>query len=288
MKKIEKKFNNKIFRINNFKSLGENILKIIKSISSYGVPSYAAETSFFIVLSFAPALLFISSILKYVSFFNREIFILIDETFPDYIAINVKNILHEILEKNGQILPIYGLLALWSAGNGIKCMIKGLNKIYGVKEERNWLALRIEGAIYTFVFTVVILFLATLSFFNGKIKTIIKWFPNDIEFIREIHMIAENASVVTIVVLIIFFTSLYTFLPNKKVKWVKQLRGGIFCTLGWEIFSILLSIYVEKFGGFSLYGSLNTIAIVMIWLYGSICLFFIGGIINHKKVTREI
>ena len=50
MKKIEKKFNNKIFRINNFKSLGENILKIIKSISSYGVSSYAAETSFFIVL----------------------------------------------------------------------------------------------------------------------------------------------------------------------------------------------------------------------------------------------
>ena len=188
MKKIEKKFNNKIFRINNFKSLGENILKIIKSISSYGVPSYAAETSFFMLLSFAPALLFISSILKYVSFFNREIFILIDETFP-----------------------------------------------------------------------------------------------NDIAFIREIHTMAENASVVTIVVLILIFTSLYTFLPNKKVKWAKQLRGGIFCTLGWEIFSILLSIYVEKFGGFSLYGSLNTIAIVMSWLYGSIYLFFIGGIINHKK-----
>ena len=35
----------------------------------------------------------------------------------------------------------------------------------------------------------------------------------------------------------------------------------------WYVFSFGLSIYVDYFNGFSMYGSLTTIALIMLWLY---------------------
>lgn len=276
-----------------FTIIKHQIFKCIDLVLENKVPSYAAETSFFIILSFAPAILFMSSILKFMSFFNEGIYELINEFFPDYVAIILRNILSEILNNTDNIVPISGLVALWSAGTGIKCIINGLNNIYKVQEKRNWLVLRIQGAIYTFIFTLAIFTLGTFAFVKGKLESIfsfISYNHNTTSSHNLIELIArfvDSVSLFSVVVVILICTSLYTLLPSKKLKWKDQLRGGLFCTIMWEVFSTLLTIYVEKYGGFSLYGSLTTITVVLFWLYVSIYLFFIGALIN-KYWPRDL
>ena len=91
-------------------------------------------------------------------------------------------------------------------------------------------------------------------------------------------------SLMTMWLLSIVFTSLYTYVPVHKHTLRSQVPGGVFATLGWIIFSYLFSIYFNHFSNFSyMYGSLTAIVVVMLWLYICICILLIGAEINYHE-----
>ena len=67
--------------------------------------------------------------------------------------------------------------------------------------------------------------------------------------------------------LILFFDIIFAALPNQKLTLKSQLPGAAVCAAAWYIFSFGLSVYVDYFNGFSMYGSLTTIALIMLWMY---------------------
>ena len=73
--------------------------------------------------------------------------------------------------------------------------------------------------------------------------------------------------IVVMGLLIIFFALIFKMLPNRKASFKSQLPGAVLSAVSWYVFSFALSIYVEYFNGFSTYGSLATIVLVMLWLY---------------------
>ena len=68
--------------------------------------------------------------------------------------------------------------------------------------------------------------------------------------------------------------------PNRKASFKSQLPGAILSAVSWYVFSFGLSIYVEYFNGFSTYGSLATIVLVMLWLYFCMYILLLGGEVN--------
>ena len=82
-------------------------------------------------------------------------------------------------------------------------------------------------------------------------------------------------------VLIIFFMFIYKILPNRKATFRSQLVGAVGCSAAWYVFSFGLSIYVNIFQGFSLYGSLTTIMLLMFWLYIAMYIFLVCGEVNN-------
>ena len=68
-------------------------------------------------------------------------------------------------------------------------------------------------------------------------------------------------------VLVVFFDVVFTVLPNRKMNFISQLPGAVLCALSWNVISFLLSVYINYFNGFSMYGSLTTVALMMLWLY---------------------
>ena len=74
---------------------------------------------------------------------------------------------------------------------------------------------------------------------------------------------------------------IYRFLPNHKVRLRYQLPGAIFTAFGWALASFIFSIYMDIFRGFSsMYGSLTTIVLIMLWLYFCMYVLLLGGEIN--------
>ena len=85
------------------------------------------------------------------------------------------------------------------------------------------------------------------------------------------------------------------------MTFVYQIPGAVFSAVVWYIFSWLFSLYVDMSGSFSIYGSIATPLIMMMWLYFCITIFLIGAFINrffhpvvkviyddhHKKTIRK-
>jgi YihY family inner membrane protein len=81
-------------------------------------------------------------------------------------------------------------------------------------------------------------------------------------------------------ILFVFFDIIFTMLPNKKLTFKSQIPGAAICAVAWYVFSFALSIYVDYFNGFSMYGSLTTIALIMLWLYFCMYIMMMSAEVN--------
>ena len=92
-----------------------------------------------------------------------------------------------------------------------------------------------------------------------------------------------------LVILALLFAVLYTYLPNRKMAFIRQLPGAVFTSVAWAVFSYVFSIYLEYASNMSvLYGSLTTLVVVMLWLYFCMYLLFIGAEINQYLSAPEL
>lgn len=81
--------------------------------------------------------------------------------------------------------------------------------------------------------------------------------------------------------LTLFWILIYRFLPNRKDKLRNQVPGAVFAASGWLLLSFVFSIYLNIFTGFSnMYGSMTTIILLLLWLYGCMYIVLLGGEVN--------
>ena len=158
----------------------------------------------------------------------------------------------------------------------------GLNRVFESPQTKGFILRRIICAGYTLLFIgsclVSLLLLVFGSTIHGFLTRRFPW------TLPSIGVLFHLRSLMTMWLLSIVFTSLYTYVPVHKHTLRSQVPGGVFATLGWIIFSYLFSIYFNHFSNFSyMYGSLTAIVVVMLWLYICICILLIGAEINYHE-----
>ena len=98
---------------------------------------------------------------------------------------------------------------------------------------------------------------------------------------RLVDQIMRIRGIITPVLLFVFTMMIYKFLPNHIVQLRIQLMGAAFSAVGWMIVSWIFSVYLDIFKGFSsMYGSLTTIVLIMLWLYFCMYILLLGGEVN--------
>ena len=78
---------------------------------------------------------------------------------------------------------------------------------------------------------------------------------------------------------------MYKYLPDRselgKTTLKRQLPGAVFTACGWMVISFVFSIYMDIFKGFStMYGSLTTLILILLWLYMCMYVILLGGELN--------
>ena len=217
------------------------------------INAYSAQIAFFIILSIIPFLMVFSSMLQYTSITEDMVFEIIERVMPQYVAPFLVTLVKEIYTRSMGIISVTAIIAIWSAAKGIQYMADGLNAVHELKETRNWFVLRFWAVIYTIVFLVAIVFTLVVLVFGNSLR----------------HLAADYLPFIAhlVKIIILFFDVIFTALPNTKLTFKSQLPGATACAAAWYVFSFGLSIYVDYFNGFSMYGSLTTIALIMLWLY---------------------
>ncbi len=229
------------------------------------INAYSAQAAFFIILSIIPFLLVFSSLLQYTPITESMLMTIYQRALPEYISPFLISVTNEIYNRSVGIISVTAVAAVWSAGKGIQCMTDGLNAVNGIEENRNWFVLRFWAVIYTVIFLVAIVFtLVVLVFGNALSKLAISYMP----ILEHLSKVLNSfRGLIMLAILALFFTILFSALPNKKISFKSQLPGACICAVAWYVFSFCLSIYVDYFNGLSMYGSLTTIVLIMLWMY---------------------
>ncbi len=262
-----------------FKETCKKIFDFIDRVGAHHVGAYAAQSAFFLVLSLIPIILLLLTLVQYTPLTKADILSAAYEIFPDTIRMTIVSIVNEVYNQSRAIIPVTAIMAIWSAGRGTMAISNGLNCIHGLRETRNYVFVRIRAAFYTILLIVAtVLCLLILGFGNSISLLVDKYIPV-IQYATD--FIIEIRTITALLILALFSTGVYRFLPNKKEKISRQIPGAVFTAFGWTLASYFISIYMDIFKGFSnMYGSLTTIVLILLWFYFCMYILLLGGEIN--------
>ena len=259
------------------------IRKAAAVMSSHHTGAYAAQAAYFFVLSLIPIFLLLLTMVQFTPVTRDDVLNAVLRVFPDTVSPLIRSIVIQVYAQSGTIIPVTIIVALWSAGKGVLSVTSGLNCIYDNTETRNYIYLRIRATVYTVIFLFAIMLSLVLSVFGNSISVMLY---EHLPFLsRVVDFIIRIRTVVSLIVLTIFWDLVYKFLPNRsnraKTTLRKQLPGAVFTACGWLLISFVFSVYLDIFTGFSsMYGSLTTIVLIMLWLYGCMYIILLGGEVN--------
>ena len=251
----------------------------LKAMNEDHVGAYAAQSAYFIMLSFIPFIILLLTLIQYTTLTRADIYGAAQVIFPDSMNGFVIDIINEVYSKTAVTVSLSAITAAWSAGKGFLALMRGMNSVYDVEEQRNYIVLRFRSAIYTIIFVVsIILSLVVLVFGNSIHRAAVVHLP----FLAVITgMILRLKDVVSIAFLTLVFMLLYKFVPNRKARLFSQAPGAVFSSVCWYLFSIGFSLYVTYTPGLSnMYGSLTTLVLLMFWLYFCMYIILLGAEIN--------
>ncbi len=263
-------------------SLFINEAKIfIKKISSDTITGYAAQSCFYITLSFLPFLLLIINLTNYLPLTHEDIIKLVANIAPIQLKSILTDVILDIYENsNPTLTSITAITALWSAGRGFTAIIHGLNTIYKADYVTGWFKLRIKSTVYTIIFILLISLTLTLLVFGESLNNIIK---TTLPALSNLLTTLLGQKIILFPLLFTgMFTIIYTYIPNRKSSLRKELPGAVITALGWYIFSNLYSLYVAYSPGFSyMYRGLTALIFALLWIYFSVIILLFGAEINY-------
>ena len=261
------------------KDIYQKIMNITADIAADHVGAYAAQSAYFFMLCLIPIILLLITMVQYTPVTKADVMTAVIQVFPASVENLITSIVNQVYNQSMGIIPVTIIVAMWSAGKGVLAMASGLNCIYSCRETRNYIVLRIRSTVYTLLFIAVIILLLVLSVFGNTLNLFI---ARHIPFLKRIaDWLIETRAVITPTVLVIFSLMLYKFLPNRRGRFRDQLPGAMFAAVGWMVISWVFSIYMDVFKGFSsMYGSLTTIVLIMLWMYFCMYCILLGGEMN--------
>lgn len=252
---------------------------------------YAAQASFFIVLSFFPFIMILLSAIQMVpNITQSDLMLVIVKLFPEKVYPLVESIVTDLYTAApGAILSVTSIVTIWSASRGMLGIERGLNRITDCNKRRNYVISRLINSGYTVIFILVCIMSLLLMVFGTAVQSLLlRYVPF---FARIAPYMISLRTLMALAILIIFFMALYTFLPYEKLVLKRQLPGAILSTAGWVGCSYGFSLYFNHFKRFSyMYGSLAAVVMLMLWLYFSICILFLGAEVNQHfdwKLERD-
>ena len=243
------------------------------------IDAFAAQSALFIIMSFFPFAMLVLTLIQYTPISADRVLELMMEALPPSFYDVIVGIVKELFTSSTVLLSGTVIAALWATGRSIIAITNGLNSVRGVQESRNYFYMRLRSGIYILFLVVAILLAVILLLFGNLIQgKILDYIPVLQKFTG---MIIGVRAVISILILSLVFLSMYCALPNCRVNIICQIPGAVFAAAAWSICSYGFSIYFDLAGSFSsVYGSLTTVVMIMLWLYFCMWLLFAGAEVN--------
>lgn len=247
------------------------------------ISALSGQSAFFMILSAIPFIMFAVSIL---SLIGRGATIKLPEMPADNAVGNyiIRIVNNTIANASSSTSIITAIVSLWTAGRGMYIITEGISRIYKLPSKNFWLVKRVFAMGYTtFMLIILVIFSVLLtfgSFLNAELTSMIKvvlpsWLgPTTILIFADILMILFMTLAMKLYLLGKVQDKRYT-------KFKVLLPGAIVTVIAWNIYIFGMRIYTKYFSTSSVYGSLGTIAVLMLMIYFMMYILLCGVELNY-------
>ena len=259
--------------------IGDNILK------------YSASLAYYTVLSIAPLLVIILTITGFLfgkDAINGQLYSEINKLVGSDAALQIQTSIQNIsLMKDNVFATTIGIVVLTIGATGIFGEIQdSLNRIWGlkIKAKKVWWKVFIDRLVsfslilsLGFVLIVSLVLNAIAAVISQEIIALFPGMGPNILFVLD--------SGVTLLITTILFGSIFKVLPDAKIKWRDVTVGAFITACLFLLGKYGIGFYLGKSRLGSIYGAAGSIMILMIWVYYSSAILYLGAVFTKVYAT---
>lgn len=270
------------------KARAVSIYRFIKQVASGfvndNVLKYSASLSYYTIFSLAPMLIIIISICGIVfgkEAMQGEIYGQINGLVGGPAALQIQETIQNIhLSNKTPLANTVSIIALLIGATGIFGEIQdSLNKIWGLKTKgvKIWWKL-ILNRLISFSLIISLGFVLMVSLIlNAFIATLGKHINNIFSGAGPVTvMVFEN--VISLLITTLLFAVIFKALPDAKIKLKDVVKGGLVTAVLFMLGKVAIGYYLGQSDLASVYGAAGSIVIIMIWVYYSSVILYLGAV----------
>lgn len=264
----------------------------IRGIFKGGIQTRASAMAFSFFLAVFPSIIFLFTLIPYLPMDNIQATLLgiLHELLPENMFTSLEDAIDEIMSRPSRGLLSFGFIAaLYFSKNGLVAMMSGFNNSIHVKEWRPVWKQQLIATTLVVVLTMVIFF--GLFFLIGTeyaLETVVAKQSSERVWIN------IGKWVILAGLFVVIIGIFYRFGPAKR-RHKNFISPGVLLAMGLTIgTSVAFSWYVNNFGRYnSIYGSLGTIMVVLVWIYLNCVMLLVGfeldaGIYSARDKKRSL
>lgn len=217
----------------------------------------------------------------------NEVARLIFAVWPKQVAGPLANEIHNVLTTpRSGVLTLGAVFAVYFASSGVESLRIGLNRAYGLTEQRSWWVLRLESIGYVLVSAIAFLALAFLVVLGPLIFRAAAAYAPWIEPLKAHYDVARFG--IGGLVIAASLVILHLWLPAGRRQFGK-VWPGIAATLAlWLACGFIFGRYLADFANayVTYYAGLASAMIALVFLYYCAWIFIFGGELN-AAIARE-
>ena len=239
------------------------------------VSSFAGHAALFLLMSLFPMAMYCISVFSYLQIDTARFTRYLMNIIPEGSMPLVNQILEEAYAGSTAMMQSFSIIVmLFCASKGVYAVIIGMNAVYGIRETRGTPLLYALAVSYVVIFFAVIgLMMVLIVLGNNIFNWLLQFVPGMAGFS---NLFRYGEYLCMIVLLILFFLLIYMNVPNRRSKIRYE-----FSAIAWLVYSWAFSFYISNFANYSVtYGSLATVVIFILWLYGTMNIIFVGAEMN--------
>ncbi len=266
-----------------FHTIFEYVSDVFKEFAADNILKYSASLAYYTVFSLAPLLVIISTLSGI--FFGKEavtgeVYRQLKGLVGDAAAIQIQDIIKNIhLTGNSFFATVISVAILLVAATTIFGEVQdSLNKIWGlrVKSKRIWWKLLLTRILsFSLIISIGLIIIlslllnAVLSAFGNFIGRYLHHFS--------IYFIQVSEALISFFVANFLFSLMFKLLPDAKIRWKDVLFGGFITAVFFTIGKLGIGFYLGKSNFTTLYGAAASIIIIMVWVYYSSIMLYLGA-----------
>ena len=157
-------------------------VRLVRRIASFRVPLYAANASFYLVLSVFPAIVLVLALLPHTGLTEADLLSALHGVIPSVFEPALEWVVRDLGSNSSlTLISVSAIMAIWSSSRGVYCIKTGLNAIYGERESRGYVYTRLVSVLYTVLLLaallLTLLFWAILCVFPNRRIPLLRALP---------------------------------------------------------------------------------------------------------------